>query len=285
MRPPKKINSKDFHLLLSFLTESNKETLSLVKSQLKEALRRNRRYAELLNKVSDPRLRPLVESFQEELRFDEVKPAFVRLFRQGEDLDLEQGAYLLAKTEYPKLKLSEISLPLDQMAVDIDKTIAKQQPLPTRPISAVRKHLFETLKFRGNLSNFYDPENSYLNRVLKRRVGVPISLSVVYLLVSWRLRLLVHGIALPGHFLIAHRVPRGLVYVDPFNKGKIIRSKDCEVLVRRLGIPFRHAYLDPANNLQILARMIVNLINIYTDHGRPDRAKSLAGLFQLMGDG
>ena len=180
------------------------------------------------------------------------------------------------------MRPEQLARPLDEMAEAVNGLIATAEPLPTRPVFAMRRHLFEILNFVGNEENYYDPDNLYLNRVLKRKRGLPIALSCVYLFVAWRLKLLVHGIALPGHFLVGHRVPRGVVILDPFNGGKLLRTKDCEVRVRRLGLPFKHAYLDPATNVQILSRMIVNLINIYTDRGQTARAQAMARLFQLL---
>ena len=282
MKKKRRVSEKDFRLLLSFLTDHNAGTQTVVKEQLRHVLKVHPRYLKLIKDIGDPRIRKTANMFLEELRFKEIEPDFIRLFQQGKNLDLEKGVYLLATIEYPTLKMKAISDPLDKMAKDVDRLIASQNPLPTRAISAMRQYLFEIKKFQGNEANYYDPDNIFLNKVIKTKKGIPISLSCVYLFLAWRLKLLVHGVGLPGHFIVGHRVPRGVVYIDPFRSGKILRVKDCDVLVRRLGIPFKHSYLDPAANLQILARMIVNLINIYTDQGNTVRAHWLAKLFQYL---
>jgi regulator of sirC expression with transglutaminase-like and TPR domain len=116
-------------------------------------------------------------------------------------------------------------------------------------------------------------------------MGIPISLSCVYLLIGWRLNLLTHGVGLPGHFIVGHRISRGVVHIDPFNQGRILRKKDCEVMVRNAGYQFSEDLLDPVTNDQILARMIGNLLNHYTEQGNAARAHWLAQLFQSLQGG
>jgi regulator of sirC expression with transglutaminase-like and TPR domain len=276
------IAEKDFLLLLSFLSEKNEKTLALVKSQLRVLLKAHPALKKLVSKISDVGIRKTAENVFLEFHFEEVESAFHALVSDGDDLNLERGLYLLSHLQYPDLKPNDIATPLDQMAEEVAHMIAAEQPLPTRPVNAMRRYLFEIKKFRGNPDNYADPENVFLNRVLERQVGIPIALSCVYLLVGWRLNLLAHGIGLPGHFIVGHRVPRGVVHIDPFNGGRILRKKDCEILVKRLGIAFKEGYLDPVSNRQILARTIANLLNIYTERKDTLRAGQMARLFQLL---
>jgi len=282
MKKKASITQKDFKLLLSFLNEENEGTLHLVKDQLKSALKVHPRYKQLVGHIPDPRIKKRAQHFVEELRLEEFEPEFAALFEKGRNLDLEQGVYLLAKLEYPNLSLKRISGILDKFAEEVDQTISSIDPVPTRPVNAMQRQLFKIKKFKGDEENYNDPENLFFNKVLSRKKGIPITLSCLYLFVAWRLKLLAHGIGLPGHFLVGHRVPRGVVIIDAFHKGRILRAKDCEVLVRRLGIPFRQSYMDPATNIQILSRMVVNLINMYNDQGQTQKAQWLARLFQLL---
>ena len=154
-------------------------------------------------------------------------------------------------------------------------------PLPLKPINDMGRYLFKQQGFKGDEKNYYSADNIFINKVLERRTGMPISLSCLYLFLAKRLNLITHGVGLPGHFIVGHRVPRGVIHVDPFHGGRILRKKDCEVLVRKLGFYFKEEYLDPVSNLQIIERMIVNLINIYSEQGASAKSHWLAQLFQI----
>jgi regulator of sirC expression with transglutaminase-like and TPR domain len=276
------VSENDFRLLVSFLTDPSANTASLVRSQIKTALINQPAFAEILPSIDDPATRREVELLNEGLWYDRLEPQFRKLFCKGPQLDLETGAFLLATIAYPTLRREQISKTLDGMATDIDRMIAQESALPTRAVRAMQRYFFELQGFKGNKDNYNDPDNSFINRVLERKTGIPISLSCVYMLVGWRLSLLIHGVGLPGHFIVGHRISRGVIHIDPFNQGRILRKKDCQVLVRDLGYQFLEEYLDPSPNDQILARMIANLINIYTEQGLAARAHWLAQLFQSI---
>jgi len=277
----KKLTSKDFNLLLTFLDDENEGTRALVKSQLKTLLKRNPKLIKLGKEAKNSQVNSSFNEFLEEYQFEKLEPAFKQLFKRGNNLDLEKGMYLLATIAYPELKQKDISILLDKMAEAVDRLMGHLEPVPTRAVNGMRRYLFEKEGFSGNRKNFFDPDNCFINKVLERRLGIPISLSCVYLFIAWRLGLPVHGVGLPGHFVVGHRIPRGVTYIDSFNQGKILRSKDCEVLVKRLGVPFRQEYLDPMPNLGILARLIVNLINLYSDTGHDSKARRLAQFLQM----
>ena len=125
----------------------------------------------------------------------------------------------------------------------------------------MNEYLFQTLRFRGNTRQYYDPNNSFLHRVLDDRVGIPISLSVVYLLLGQRLRVPVAGVGLPGHFLVGLRTEP--VFIDCFHEGAMLTEKDCARLLQNHGVEFDRRYLESCSHAQILARMLRNLIAVY----------------------
>ena len=282
MKKKRKLTKKNFELLLSFLGDRNPGTLELVRNQIEQAVKSQPSFKKLIPNLKDPHLRSAAQYTLDEIHFKGIEEKFIDLIHRGGSLDLEAGLHLLSTVEYPDLKLYQVSNPLDQMAIDIDKLYSLQKPMPTRAISSMRKYLFEEQDFHGDESNYYDINNVFINKVIEKRKGIPITLSCIYLLVAWRLKMLVHGIGLPGHFIVGHRIPKGVVYIDPFRQGKILRIKDCEMLVRRLGVPFKQSYLDPNDKIQILSRLIVNLINFYTDEGNTQKAQWMAHLFQKL---
>lgn len=174
------------------------------------------------------------------------------------DLDLEAGAFLIARTGDPEMETAPYQQRLDDMAADI-------RPLssgtPRHVVRNMNEYLFQTLRFRGNTQQYYDPNNSFLHRVLDDRVGIPISLSVVYLLLGQRLCVPVAGIGLPGHFLVGLQTEP--LFIDCFHQGTLLMEKDCARLLQNHGVEFDRRYLEPCSHAQILARMLRNLIAVY----------------------
>ena len=131
---------------------------------------------------------------------------------------------------------------------------------------ALAEFLFQTYGLRGNADDYADPRNSFLNQVLDRRLGIPISLSVIYLEVGQRLGLPVAGVGMPGHFIVRAGSDADAVYLDPFHGGRPLTEEDCHELVRSaagLSGPFDPAWLAPTPPRDIVARMLNNLRAFY----------------------
>jgi len=284
--PSKKLSEKDVETLATFLVDRNERTVDLAKEHLKTILRANPAFRKILENAADPQVAHEARVFLEETRMADLFQAFQALARQGHNLDLEQGAYLLAQLAFPSLTPEDVARPLDRMAEDIDEILDAEEPAPSEEIQFLRKYLFVEMGFRGNEKNYYDPDNSFINRVLDRRTGIPISLSLVYLLVAARLDMPAYGVGLPGHFIVGHGGGKqGVVYIDPYHGGRRLTRNDCIELVRRRGMAFQEAFLEPTPNYQILARMIVNLMTIYTERGAAARAQWLGRLVPLFQEG
>lgn len=141
--------------------------------------------------------------------------------------------------------------------------------------------LFQTLQFRGNDEDYYDPRNSCLNSVLSRRVGIPITLSVLYIEIARRLNRPIYGVGLPGHFIVAYEDTGARYWIDPFHSGKILSFADCALLAKeRAGVDLRAnpAVLSPVNKRQILVRMLSNLKAIYLRGNAFDKAREVLDL-------
>lgn len=275
-------SAKDLELLLSFLSDPNDHTVQLARKQLKELIHRHPECLPLLRETRDPAVAAHAHQFLEETRLETLENDFRNLARQGDHLDLQEGAYLLALWANPGLKSSAISEPLDLLAEELEGILDAEEASLEEEVKLLRKFLFSQHGFHGNRENYYDPDNSFLHSVLERRSGIPISLSIVYLLLAQRVDIDAHGIGLPGHFIVGHAIPGRMLLVDPFGGGKLLTRQDCAELVRRRGLTFRDAFLAPTSNAQILARMIVNLVNVYTEQGKPDSAHWLSKLMAFF---
>ena len=193
-------------------------------------------------------------------------PRFVRLVgRRDASLNLAEAALLIAQDAYPDLDIDAYLQGLDELAEPLRAGWREYAPLPEL-VARLNGHLFGEIGFRGNREDYYDPRNSYLNEVLDRRLGIPITLSVVYIEVARRLGLRVVGIGLPGHFLVAAERDGASLLLDPFNGGEVVTTEDCERLVQESyggSVPFSEEQLAPVRKRQILTRMLNNLKRAY----------------------
>jgi regulator of sirC expression with transglutaminase-like and TPR domain len=189
--------------------------------------------------------------------------------KHGEVLDLEQGAWLLAQTQFPDAYAEAYAALLDDFAAELRPRLAMARG-PQAMLNAINKFLYTELGFAGNQSNYYDPDNSYLNRVLDRRLGIPISLCLVYLFLARRLQLPVTGIGLPGHFICRFQTSTEEIYIDCFNRGRLMTRADCVHSLLNGNYDLQSEYLQPLAPRRILMRLCGNLHRIYYHLQRGD---------------
>lgn len=194
--------------------------------------------------------------------------------RPDDQLDLLRCTLLIARDEYPNLDIEAYIRRLDEWAAQVKQLIPPDAGQEAK-VRRLNHFLFNHLGFSGNTDDFYDPRNSYLNEVLDRRRGIPISLSVVYLELGRRLELPLQGVSFPGHFLVKFAHQGGEVVLDPFNHGISLSEED---LRRRLQDIFDEnvedlsPFLVSADNKDILVRMLSNLKAIYQNQGEGEQA-------------
>ena len=182
--------------------------------------------------------------------------------RQGEELDLEQGALILAQTRYPSINPEAYQALLDTYARELRDRLELGSE-PGGILAAINQYLFDDLGYTGNEQNYYDPENSYLNRVMDRRLGNPINLCLVYILLARRLHLPVAGIGLPGHFICRYQSTAAELYLDPFHHGRFLSKADCVQYLSRGNFSLSDDYLTPVTPRRLLLRICGNLHQAY----------------------
>lgn len=182
--------------------------------------------------------------------------------QHGENLDLEEGVWLLARTSDPDLNTEVYRALLDGYAAELRERV---HPLRggRSVLVALNEYLFEELGFAGSGEGEHDPLNSYLHSVLDRRVGIPISLCVVYLLLGWRLRLPLAGIALPGYFVCRYQSAAEEWFIDVYRGGRLMDKADCIHVLLRGHVALGEQYLSPASPRRILTRMCGSLHQAY----------------------
>lgn len=181
----------------------------------------------------------------------------------GDDLDLEGGVWLLAKTQYPEINTAAYGALLDAFASELRDRIGPEH-VPLNILAIINDYLFQELGFTGNQESYYDPDNSYFNKVVDRRTGNPISLCTLYWLLAKRLQLPVVGIGMPGHFLCRFQSATEAFYIDAFNRGKVLTKTDCVKYLQQSSHGFHESFLSPLTSGRTLLRMCSNLHQIYT---------------------
>ena len=199
-----------------------------------------------------------------------------------EHLDLETGAFLIARFAYPDLDVDPYVEMLDAMALEVRDRLGRRAS-GEEIVKAINRYLFVEQKFTGNTHEYYDVDNSYLSKVLERKTGIPISLSVVYMLVGKRLELPVFGVGMPGHFLVKYEADRYRIFVDCFNGGTLLTQKDCARFLDQAGYGFDERYLQKTPPRTILIRMIKNLVAIYNKMEDVTKATQLTRFIEILG--
>jgi regulator of sirC expression with transglutaminase-like and TPR domain len=214
---------------------------------------------------------------------DTPRGRFAALVERGEGrLDLAEAALVVAQEEYPLLDPAPYLARLGELGGRVRRTLGQRHDAAAG-IQALNLVLFKEEGFRGNEEDYYDPRNSFLNEVLDRRTGIPITLSLIYMEVARRAGLPVAGVGLPGHFIVSYLSPNKVTWIDPFDKGETLTEADCEKIVRRIyggKVPFRRETLRPVPGFALLTRLLSNLKNIYIESN--SHAKALSVIEKLL---
>lgn len=200
-----------------------------------------------------------------------------------EAIALDVAALLIGEWEYEWLDVSHYLDRLDDIA---EEAMRLRDGMPDDEFAGIRalnQILFEELAFRGNQQDYYDPRNSFLHEVLDRRLGIPISLSVVYMEVARRMDIPLAGVSFPGHFLVRYDCDAGTLLIDPYHQGRTLDTDDLQVLLdQTVGeeAELTPEMLEPVDKRQILFRMLANLAGIYATWG--DAVRSIEVLERML---
>lgn len=190
------------------------------------------------------------------------------------EIPLAEAALAIAEEEYPDLTAARYLDRIEDLAARVQSRLPAQRR-GADALAAVREVLFDEAGFRGNEAHYYDPRNSFLNEVLDRRLGIPISLSVLFLAVARRVGLAVDGVGFPGHFLVKLTAGGRELFIDPYRHGALLTADECADRWRQSSHgrgAFEPRWLEAATSRQILGRMLHNLKRIYAEAGDDVRA-------------
>ena len=207
---------------------------------------------------------------------------FANLLACDDDrIDLARACLLIAEDAYPGLDVESYVREVERLALRLRGRLSRTAGAEEKVV-ALNEFLFGDLGYTGNAGDYYDPRNSYLNEVMDRRTGIPITLAVIYMELGRKIGLPLQGVSFPGHFLVRVRMRGGMLVLDPFAGGEPQAEQDLRDRLKRViprdatgGIPMRDLpldqFLEPATKRQILARLLRNLKGIYRQAEKPAR--------------
>jgi regulator of sirC expression with transglutaminase-like and TPR domain len=204
------------------------------------------------------------------------------LQKPADQVDLAKAALYVAQEEYPELDIPTYLAMLDRMADTLQQRLPETD-YPLKIIRTINQYVFDELNFRGNAIDYYDPRNSFLNEVLTRRVGIPITLSLVYLELAKRIGFPMAGVGMPGHFLIRPTLEEMAIFVDPFHQGEVLFEQDCRDRFQQMfgdSARMERAHLEPISPTTFLVRMLANLKMIYIQ--KRDAPKALEAINRIL---
>jgi len=207
---------------------------------------------------------------------------FSDLMEQGVNnrRDLENALLLISRFGNPTLRIEDYRKKLDKLSSHIGSEVA-YTPSVNEKMQIMLQYIFRELRFRGDAVDYHNPDNAYLDRVIDRRKGLPIMLSVVVMSIARRLNLPFYGVNMPIHFMLMYQTHNQEILIDPFDGGTIVTYNQCFYFLKKNGIEPRPEHLKKADEADVLLRCIRNLIQSYAKDKDEKRVNDLRKLLQI----
>lgn len=231
----------------------------------------------------DPAVQAKIETLIHALQFDSLHDRLSRWY-QSSDQDLLTGMWIVATYQYPDLELDKLKQALEQIYYE---AWLEYRPdlYPFDQVKALNSVLFNKLRFGANTKNFHSPGNSMINVVLESRKGNPITLCVIYLLVAQKLKMPVYGVNLPNLFILTYKTEQQTFYINVFNRGLIFSRQDIENYIHELHLVPQSSFFEPCPNVEIIRRMLRNLVMSFEKMGEHAKAEEVKELLVRVSDG
>ncbi|MCK4466350.1 MAG: transglutaminase family protein [Bacteroidales bacterium] len=288
------IKEKEIQALIALLDDPDTEVFDTVTKSLLEhggdaIPELEKAWESTLNEKMQERIEVLIQRIQ--LNSTQVE---LRSWLEGGATDLLEGVFYIAKYQYPDLKIEPLNEEIEKIKKDVWLEL-NEKLTALEKVKILNHILFDIYKFSRNRTNFYAPQNNYINTVLETKKGNPISLSVIYILVSQRLEIPVYGVNLPRNFILVFMdelrseetrdkelEEHILFYINPYNKGAVLGKKEIDYFIMQQKLKPQRSFYVPCTNVEIIQRLILNLIFSYEKLGYPDKIKSFQELFKIV---
>lgn len=241
----------------------------------------------------DERIQGKIEFLIQEIQFAAAKEDLRTWIRSGAQ-DILEGAFYVARMNYPDLSFQSINNLIEKIKNDVWLEI-NNNLTALEKVKILNYIIFEIHKFGRNQSDFYAPQNSYINLVIESKKGNPISLAIIYLSVAWKLGLPVYGVNLPKNFILAYKdeyrhhdaadeMEDVLFYINPYNKGAVLGRREIDHFITQQQMKMQKSYYLPCSNRDIVIRLISNLIVSYQKMGYVQKIERLKELLDIARD-
>lgn len=278
------LNEKEFKALVSLLDDDDAEVNRHVEEKIISLGSQVIPFLEQQWEESfDPVIQKRIEDLIHTLQYDGLEDRLLKWKENGGE-DLLEGMWLVSCYQFPDLELQELRETIEQIYYDIWVDF-KTDLHPYDQVKVINGALFNKLRFRANTKNFHSPNNSMLKAVLESKKGNPISLSVIYMLVAEKLGLPIYGVNLPNLFIITYKTEELQFYINAFNRGLIFSKKDIDNYIANLNLTPKEAYYQPCSNVDIVKRVLRNLILSYEKIDEHEKAEEVKSLLLTISDG
>jgi len=267
--------------LISLLDDDDAEVISQVE---KEFLSQGGSVIPFLEKEWENNFNPIVQKRIEDLvhslQFILLEERFSKWKKTGGE-DLMEGMWLICTYQYPDLEYNTVKSTLEQMYYEVWLEI-KPEMEPMEQVRAINNVLFSKMKFSSNTKNFHSPANSMLSQVLESKKGNPISLCVIYMLIAQKLKLPIYGVNLPSLFILTYKNDQSQFYINAFNKGIIFTKEDIDSYLHQLNLAPIDIFYQPCSNIDIVARVLRNLINSFEKLSEAERVEDVKKMLHFL---
>ena len=281
------MNDKELNALISLLEDPDKEVFNSVKSRLVEL------GIEVLPELEnawesnfDSLVQNRAEKIIHEIHFRDIVKS-LKKWIQKKDKNLLEAWFIISKYQYPDIDeqfyRTKIYNLVSQINVEVEQTYSELEK-----ISAFNKVFFTQNGFRGNTRNFQSPDNSFINTVIDKHKGNPLSLSMLYIIIAEQIGLPICGINMPKHFIIGFEDENEIngdsikFYINPFSKGAILNRQDLEFFLKREKLKEESKYFTPCGNTAIVKRLLNNLLHSFTFQSKKEKAQEIITLIRLF---
>ncbi|TAG59773.1 MAG: hypothetical protein EAZ27_00255 [Cytophagales bacterium] len=279
------LEDKNLIALVSLLSDDDFEVLNHVENQILTLGGTLIPYLEneWQNNLTPPHVQKRIEDLIHTLQFEQVKIKILD-WKNSPNRDILEGFWILSTYQYPDLDFEKIKAELEQIFYEVWVEIKITEDLPFDKIKAFNNAFFNKMKFTANTKNFHSINNSMLNLVLETRKGNPISLCIIYMLIAQKLKMPVYGVNLPNLFILTYKTPDLQFYINAFNKGLIFTKEDISNYVSHLNIKDNDIFYEPCNNLDIIRRVLRNMMVSYDKVGNNEKLDEVKQIIEFLKD-
>jgi len=238
------------------------------------------------------KLQTRLENLIQEIQFNSVKIDLDRWVKTGAEYVLE-GAFYIARFQFPDISINKMNEQIESIQKDVWLEI-NNNLTALEKVKILNYIIFDLHKFSRNNADFYSPQNSYLNQVFETKKGNPISLSIIYLSVAYKLGLPIYGVNLPKNFILAYKDEFRqndsldesediLFYINPYNKGAVLGRREIDYFITQQQIKTHPSFYIPCSNIDIIVRLINNLILSFEKLGYAQKIARMKELLAVIG--